>query len=327
MELTNTLPNIRLQINGSAEPLAEPTQDPLHRWSFPYRQTGLYLPEGGRTWETRLQVYAQRREHVPLSQASCRFLLRCFELALADLKRDHPTAHDRVLHLYLCTDGKPGAEQQRNSLYLYAVDPTLPPQEWARELSHEYGHAIIPPINSFKEPEPWANGDLGERLFLSWILEAMKEKRLTAEDAMGATAADLQRYVSRAVEPLIRQMEEKGLNLSRWKSRRRDGFEEYLALALYTGQIYGRERLARAMLIAGGVEPDDFLNGLRECLLEQSVLDVQLRRAMTWLLLPGGTQRWRIDSPRNASLKPDPKRPDWCRVSASGKWQLIRRGS
>lgn len=327
MELTNTLPNIRLQIHGSAEPLAEPVQDPLHRWSFPYRQTGLYMPEGGRTWEPRLQVYAQRREQVPLSQAACRFLLRCFELALTALQRDHPLAHDRVLHLYLCTDGKPGAEQQRNSLYLYAIDTALPPQEWARELAHEYGHAVVPPINSFKEPEAWANGDLGERLFLSWGLEAMQQKRLTADDVMGATAADLQRYVARAVEPLIRRMENEGLNLARWKSRRRDGFEEYLALALYAGQVYGRERLARAMLIAGGVEPDDFLSGLRESLLEQAVLEVQLRRSPSWLLLPGGTQRWRIDSPRKAALQPDPKRPDWLRAAVSGQWRFTRRGS
>jgi hypothetical protein len=325
MELTNTLPNIRLQITGSVEPLAEPVQDTLHRWSFPYRQSGLYLPEGGRTWEPRLLVYAQRREHVPLLQASCRFLLRCFEFALTYLQRDHPLVHDRVLHLYLCTDGKPGAEQQRNSLYLYAIDPNLPPQEWARELAHEYGHAIVPPINSFKEPEAWANGDLGERLFLSWMLEAVQQKRLTADDGMGASAADLQRYIARSVEPLIRRMEKEGLNPTRWKSRRRDGFEEYLALALYAGQVYGRERLARAMLIAGGVEPDDFLNGLRECLLEQTVFEAQLQHSPAWLFLPKGIQRWRIDSPRNTSLKPDPKRPEWARISAVGKVRIVKR--
>lgn len=323
----NTLPNIRLQISGSAEPLTEPAQDTLHRWSFPYRRTGLYLPEGSRSWEPRLQVYTQRREHMPLAQAACRFLLRCFELALTCLQRDHPLAHDRVLHLYLCTDGKPGAEQQRNSLYLYAVDPNLPPQEWARELAHEYGHAIVPPINSFKEPEAWANGDLGERLFLSWVLEACETKRLTPDDVMRASKADLQRYVDRSVEPLIRRMEGEGLNETRWKSRRRDGFEEYLALALYVGQVYGRERLARAMLIAGGVEPDDFLNGLRECLLEQNVLEVQVRRSPVWLFLPGGMQRWRVDSPRNTAPKPDPKRPDWCRIGTSGKVRIVRRAS
>lgn len=331
MELANTLPTIRLRVVGTAEPLLQPENDPLHGWSFAYVVEGQYAPAvpesspGARLdrhppkseveWLPRFRVYAQKREQFYLARRACRYLLRCFEFALGYLQRDHRSGSRSVLSLHLCTGGKPGAEQTRNLLYLYRVDPALPPIEWARELAHEYGHAIVPPINSFKEPETWANGDLGERLFLSWCLAAMVAKRLTPEDVMEASEEDLRRYCARSVEPLIARMEREGLNLSRWRSRRRDGYEEYLALALYTERLFGYKRLQRAMVLAGGTEPDDFLNGLREAIWEASSLEVTLRLPRTWLLLPGGLKRWQLNSPpAGIRLLPDRKRPDWIQV-------------
>jgi hypothetical protein len=82
-------------------------------------------------------------------------------------------------------------------------------------------------------------------------------------------------------------------------------------------RVYGSARLGRAMLCAGGVEPDDFLRGVRESLTEPERLQVQLPFANGYLFLPGGAARWRIVEPRGATLTPDPKRPEWARCSVA----------
>ncbi|MFQ3611120.1 MAG: hypothetical protein SNJ72_06425, partial [Fimbriimonadales bacterium] len=107
--------------------------------------------------------------------------------------------------------------------------------------------------------------------------------------------------------------------------RRRDGYEEYLALALYADTVYGSERFGRAMRIAGGIEPDDFLNGLREGLLEREQLRLSLPLPKTWLYLPGGARRWSVVQPAGIGLQPDPKRPDWLRPTAEALQLTVRR--
>ena len=134
---------------------------------------------------------------------------------------------------------------------------------------------------------------------------------------MGASLSALEAYLRRSVEPLVERMAREGLHPRRWRSRRRAGYEEYLALALYVDRVYGSARLGRAMLCAGGVEPDDFLRGVRESLTEPERLQVQLPFGNGYLFLPGGAARWRIVEPRGATLTPDPKRPEWARCSVA----------
>jgi len=213
------------------------------------------------------------------------------------------------------TEGKAGAEQQQNLIYLYDLSERVPPQAWLRELTHEYGHWMLPPINSYEEPEPWANGDLGERWFTLHLVARARSEGSEPDFLMGASLSALEAYLRRAVEPLVARMAREGLNPQRWRSRRRAGYEEYLAFALYIDRVYGSERLGRAMLCAGGIEPDDFLRGVRESLTEPERLQVQLPFGNGYLFLPGGAARWRIIEPRGATLMPDPKRPEWARCS------------
>jgi hypothetical protein len=306
MEWRSQVAGFRFRIVGTPEPLRTPVQDPLHGGHYAYRVQGFLLEA---TPLLLIEVFAPCQPLYPLAERACQLLLHCYELARTRLGLDHPLQYDRLLRVFLSREGQAGGEQQANLLYLYRVSESLPPAEWLRELTHEYGHFILPPINSFKEPEAWANGDLGERLFGLWLLEAYEANQIGSEGVMGVERSVLVRYVQRKVQPLIDRMACEGLSQARWRSRRREGYEEYLALALYAERVYGAERLGRAMRIAGGVEPDDFLKGLRESLLEVPHLRVNLLRNPIWLLLPGGTRRWR--APTNTRLTPDPKRPDW----------------
>lgn len=303
---------MRYRVVGAPQPLSTPVEDPLHKAAFAYRVQGV---EEAAQATVLIEVYAQRGALYPYAERACRLLLACYDLARTRLGLDHPLRYDRLLRVFLMTEGKAGAEQQRNLLYLYDLSERVPPHEWVRELTHEYGHWIIPPINSYLEPEPWANGDLGERWFTYYLVE--QQKHNFSDSLMGASLSALEGYLRRAVEPLVERVAREGLNLQRWRSRRRDGFEEYLAFALYIDRVYGSARLGRAMLCAGGVEPDDFLRGARESLTEADELRAQLPFKDAYLFLPGGATRWRVIQPREARLTPDAKRPEWLRANAT----------
>lgn len=307
---------------GSPTPLPNPIIDPLHKTNFPYRVQG-YWQE--RTPTLLFEVHAQRQTLYPYAERACRLLLESYRLARTQLGLEHSLLYGQTLRVFLMTEGKPGAEQQRDLLYLYALDERVPPHEWVRELTHEYGHWIIPPINSFTEPEAWANGDLGERWFTHALVESVQAGELAPESLMGAEIPALQRYLQRAYHPLVERMAREGLNPNRWRSRSRTGYEEYLALALYADRTYGSERLGRAMRIAGGIEPDDFRNGLRESLLERDTLQARIFTTPCWLMLPNGLKTWQLLSPREARLFPDPKRPDWIRVECTAQEITFRQ--
>jgi len=305
---------VRYRVVGSPQPLPAPVEDPLHKAAFSYRVQGV---AEGTTPTVLFEIYAQRQTLYPYAERACRLLLACYDLACTRLGLDHALRYDRLLRVFLMTEGKAGAEQQQNLMYLYDLSERVPPQEWLRELTHEYGHWILPPINSYEEPEPWANGDLGERWFTLHLVARARSEGSEPDFLMGASLSALEAYLRRTVEPLVERMAREGLHPQRWRSRRRVGYEEYLAFALYIDRVYGSERLGRAMLCAGGVEPDDFLRGVRESLTEPERLQVQLPFANGYLFLPGGAARWQIIEPRGATLMPDPKRPEWARCSVS----------
>jgi hypothetical protein len=305
---------VRYRVVGSPQPLPTPVEDPLHKAAFSYRVQGV---AEGTTPTVLFEIYAQRQTLYPYAERACRLLLACYDLACTRLGLDHALRYDRLLRVFLMTEGKAGAEQQQNLMYLYDLSERVPPQEWLRELTHEYGHWILPPINSYEEPEPWANGDLGERWFTLHLVARARSEGSEPDFLMGASLSALEAYLRRTVEPLVERMAREGLHPQRWRSRRRAGYEEYLAFALYIDRVYGSERLGRAMLCAGGVEPDDFLRGVRESLTEPERLQVQLPFGNGYLFLPGGAARWRIIEPRGATLMPDPKRPEWARCSVS----------
>ncbi len=305
---------MRYRVVGSPSPLPVPVEDPLHKAAFAYRVQGVSDAER----ETVLfEVYAQRSALYPYAERACRLLLHCYNLARTRLGLEHPHRYNRLLRVFLMTEGKAGAEQQQNLMYLYDLSERVPAQEWVRELTHEYGHWILPPINSYTEPEPWANGDLGERWFTYYLLDEAKRGGRADEFLMGAPLQALEAYVNRAVSPLVARIAREGLNPQRWRSRRRDGYEEYLSLALYIDRVYGSARLGRAMLCAGGVEPDDFLHGARESLTEPDTLRATLPFPNGYLFLPGGVRRWQIVQPRDATLTPDANRPEWARCRAT----------
>ncbi len=72
--------------------------------------------------------------------------------------------------VWLCTGGPTGGEQWRSNLYLYNLETPRSSIEWLREVVHEYSHLALPAVGGYEAPEYWANGYLGERLLVRWLI-------------------------------------------------------------------------------------------------------------------------------------------------------------
>ena len=71
-------------------------------------------------------------------------------------------------------------------------------------MCHEYGHATLPPYNGFKKPETFANGMLGEKMYMRYLRNQFKQKSVAAEDVLGVTGAQLDSFVQKEVNPFIK---------------------------------------------------------------------------------------------------------------------------
>jgi len=195
-------------------------------WLFPWLTRGYGTMGEENVAHLRLRVYSQERlERDDLAPKVARMALQIWDRCYRFLKLDSPSRFDEgIVDYYLCFGGTPGGEQEThadlvpdpaapgggrsivaNSIYIYQLKTFKDPVEMAREVAHEYGHAILPDIGGFKEPEAWSNGYLGEKLFLTWIKKDMAAGRLTPDDAMGASLQGLSAWIARNVDPLVQE--------------------------------------------------------------------------------------------------------------------------
>jgi hypothetical protein len=74
------------------------------------------------------------------------------------------------VNIWLAEKGRAGGETDNDNIYLFEVGTPRSSAEWVREIAHEYGHETLPVVGGYTKPEWGANGRLGERLFLRWLL-------------------------------------------------------------------------------------------------------------------------------------------------------------
>lgn len=190
-------------------------------WEFDWLTTGFgNLGEKG-VLALRLRVYSQERKGTnDKAPMVARMVMQIWDRSIHRLKLDNPQQYNNsIVDFFLCFGGDPGGEQifdyvpglpphERdlvpvNTIYIYRLDTFKDPIEMAREVAHEYGHAILPGVGGFKQPEAWGNGYLGEKLFLKWIRDDMAAGKLKPEDAMGASLSGLNSWVANNVDKLV----------------------------------------------------------------------------------------------------------------------------
>ena len=244
--------------------------DPPTPWEFEWL-TGGYVrtPSAPDNQELRFRVYSQvRQSQGDLAIDTSKMLLRLWDFTFRELKLDHSRQiNSGVVDVYLCWGGKAGGEQRFddesergrktvrvNTIYVYDLASFKDPVEKAREIAHEYGHAVIPPLGIYTGPEDWANGYLGEKLYLRWIRDELKLKRYGAPDAMGAELPGLDAWVKNHVDPLVEKaaLQGPGAKLTGGK----EAMDNYMGLMLYVDQIFGHGVFSRVFRFAEPTKPD-----------------------------------------------------------------------
>ena len=228
-------------------------------------------------YRRRFLVCAADTDGLALTRQVARFLLMLYGERRERIHDDHPENLPTV-NVWLTERVEPGlsqdtgGEQFQNQIYIYNIHRERPPIEWAREVAHEYGHYALPGVSGFTEPEEWANGVLGERLFLKWIRDDLRAGRLKNDDLVFVTGDLLDDYFARTVWPLIRRILREGADARMLTRTKAEGMDYYTGIALYVDTVYGSSVLVDAMQDTRSASPltfpraSDFLTGVRRAL-------------------------------------------------------------
>jgi hypothetical protein len=246
--------------------------NPPRPWEFPWLARGFVKTPGAAQYALRFRVYSQdRKEKDDRAQMVVRMMTALWEENYNRLRVDHSDNYNgRIVDVFLCWGGKAGGEQRFdvtfegtqqkhvNTIYFYDLNSFTDPVETAREVSHEYGHASLPAIGTYEAPEDWANGYLGEKLFLRWARDAMAAGRLYSEDVMGATQSQLDAWIAKNVDPLVVKASQALPTPALLASRTAAGMDAYIGLALYASAILPEPVFARSLLLTGSTDAKDY---------------------------------------------------------------------
>jgi hypothetical protein len=263
----------RIQIIENLTRLDPPKISPKHKWLFEWTCGGVgRINTTDPQYQLRIRVFAQQKkeENDPAPMVT-RMAMRLWDYNAKRFNLQHKEMYDdgRV-HFYLCFGGPAGGEQlfdedeeggrarRVNTIYIYQIQNIKEPIELAREVAHEYGHATLPPVGGFKEPEDWGNGHLGEKLYLKLLYEDVKAKRLQPADAAGASLADLEAFVKREVEPLAAKVGLEGPDMSYLVGTGQKAMDAYAGLAIYAHDILPPKAFSRSLLLTGSVKASDY---------------------------------------------------------------------
>ncbi len=252
--------------------------DPPIPYEFEWVVTGLGRKSGAGnpTFDPRFSVYSQqRKEQGDLAPLVARQLLRMWDFNVQRLGFDHAFLYNQgVVDVYLCWGGQAGGEQRFdedtekgqlikvNTIYIYDLPSFKDPVQMCREVAHEYGHATLPAVGGFSEPEDWANGYLGEKLYLLWLRDEMKAKRLEPVDAMGATFEQLDAWVRKNVDPLIANVAKGGPDLALMDGKGTGAMDAYIGLTLLMQAILPPRVLKACLQDSGSAKAKDFPPGI-----------------------------------------------------------------
>ena len=253
----------------------------------------VYAAFPARTGDTE-PVYRRRFLVCAANEDALPFVKQVAKLLLVLYGERHERIHDDhsvnlpTVNVWLTERVEPGlspdtgGEQFQNQIYLYDIHRERSDIEWAREIAHEYGHYALPGIAGFKAPEEWANGVLGERLFLKWVREDMKSGRIKTEEIAFVTPALLDEYYARAIWPLIRRIMADGTNGQFITSTSAKGMDYYTGLAMYVDTLYGTPVLVNAMSDTRSASSltfpraSDFLTGVLTTLLGENEITLNV---------------------------------------------------
>ncbi len=255
------------------------------QWEFDWMTAGYAQADPKQQQNLRFRVFSQERKgdkDVALSVAMMD--LRMWELVHHKYKIDNADMGQglRLVDEYLCWGGKAGGEQllgegtennitrRVNTIYIYDIASFKDPMEMAREVAHEYGHAVLPAIGGFKTPEDWANGYLGEKLFLRWLRDACEMGRLDTTAVMNVPYEKLDAWVKKNVDPLVLDTSSHAPNKTLLSSSGQKAMNSFMGLVLYADSILPNNVVARSFKLMESDSAKDYPQALVDAASEGS---------------------------------------------------------
>lgn len=332
-----TEPRVLLHI--PLERLEIPKTAPKHPdWIFDWVSSSLCDVIGEpRQFVLRFRVFAQeRRENNDKAERVARMLSRLWEINHYRLGFDHsPQFNSRIVDVYICYGGEAGGEQlfdedtnpdgrtvKVNTIYIYALDSFTQPVEMAREVAHEYGHATLPAVGGFTKPEAWANGYLGEKLYLRVLRDEMAAQRLGTVDTMGASLASLDAWVKAHVDPLVQKAAAAGPQMDRLAGTTEDAMDAYMGLVCYAQSVLPETVFRRSLVLIGSTKAKDYPAGVVLAAEEPDAYEVAvpeiLKGKPLWIPLGAG---------KLSGAKVLQKRDGWVQIQPEpgGKVKVVNR--
>ncbi|MEQ1933705.1 MAG: hypothetical protein ABL962_07490 [Fimbriimonadaceae bacterium] len=330
------LPTTRLQIQEAMDKLPESKKspklygDPPAPYLFDWLCGGYgrINPAQDPNFRLRFRVFSQtRKETGDLGAQVTRMLLRIWDLNIRKMRIDHsPAFNSQIVDAYLCWGGTPGGEhaygfekengfeKRINAFYVYDLESFKDPVEMAREVAHEYGHATLNAIGGFKEPEDWGNGQLGEKLYLRWLSQEITAKRMEPIDAMGASAADLTKWVTKNVDPLVLRCRDQGPMTSLLEGTGQGAMDACNGLILYAETVFTPDIFAQSLKnMVGQTEAKHYPRALLDAVTAREAIAVN--NVPGWkgksLWLPTGKE----GNVRSGTI-----------IKRDGDWSLVKPG-
>jgi hypothetical protein len=252
----------------------------LQEEGFPFVDYAYLWQPVRRRWEVRVAVHWLEPDQAALAQHALRATAVNYAVTNELLRFDPTKPWGDPIDLWITKKGEPGARAQGKSIYLYSSQTERAPEEWLRELAHEYGHLALPGIGGFKDTnDPWADGHLMEMLLPkwlgekgapewmpwsagSWIAQAESERTQVRAHWTQEQAARLIKAPPR-VGPPGTVLEPPVPIPAELLGTGEEARAAYLSLALWVEELQGTEALARALRNTPQGDAVKFINAVR----------------------------------------------------------------
>ncbi len=189
-----------------------------------------------------------------------------------------PATQTAVPKVWLCETGPTGAEQYLDNIFFYDVGRERKPVEWLREAAHEWGHRALPKMGRFHEPEAYAEGMLGELIFLQYLAEEAgmvtgapwpsEAAQMAVQGLWGSGQVDLHRYLVDTRRATVDFWLAQGPNSDLQAGLGREAFMYLIGAMAWVGAAHGDSLLAATLAKAPGESPADFYYGYRQAIKE-----------------------------------------------------------
>jgi len=216
-------------------------EEPQHGWKF--AKAAYVYSEGVKSGQLFCTVHYPVTTDGPLALRVAKLLALAHQTLIQHTGQEafNGTA---AFDVWLCRGGQTGGEQWKTNLYLYDIDTPRSSIEWIREITHEYSHLALPAIGGYDAPEYWANGYLGERLIVRWLIR--QPDGPARVEAVWGDFSGASNFVRLLLTPAQVQYHKIGPNTT-WLARKDEAGMRYLiGQALTFDDKYGSKRLGGA---------------------------------------------------------------------------------